>query len=43
MPPNAAPEDPFHFHVDVEKCALDDHFALRNVPPRSADRLMLAC
>ena len=43
MPPHKAPEDPFHFRVAHEKAALDDHFALRNVPPRSPDRLMLAC
>lgn len=43
MPPHGAPDDPFRFRVDVEKRALDDHFALRNVPPRADDRLMLAC
>ena len=43
MPPHKAPNDPFHFRATHEKAALDDHFALRNVPPRSPDRLMLAC
>ena len=43
MPPHKAPEAPFHYRATHEKAALDDHFALRNVPPRSPDRLMLAC
>jgi endonuclease/exonuclease/phosphatase family metal-dependent hydrolase len=43
MPPHGKPDDPFHFRVDVEKRALDEHFNLRNVPPRSPDRLLLAC
>ena len=43
MPPHGAPAEAFHFRVDHEKAALDAHFALRNVPPRTDDTLMLAC
>ena len=43
MPPHGKPDDAFAFREAVEKRALDEHFALRNVPPRADDRLLLAC
>lgn len=43
MPPHGKPEDPFAFRKAHEIHALDAHFDLRNVPPRTTDRLLLAC
>ena len=43
MPAHGKPDPAFRFRTAHEIEALDAHFDLRNVPPKSDDTLMLAC
>ena len=43
MPAHGKPDPTFRFRTAHEIEALDAHFDLRNVPPKSDDTLMLAC